>query len=218
LRPGDGRTVVAPIEPRYEYRVWGTRLDEVAARIRALSVAREERSTTETYLVSHSMSHVNPKIRAGLLDIKVLLGVFDGFERWEPRLKTGFPVDADVIRDDVFPLLGLTEPPLNRDWYDVDQLLAEVVVPHPSLQALTVHKQRATFLLAGCLAEIADVRIDDHMLQTAAVESADPAALRKAVEIAGVDNHPNVSYPKAIKQVLGRHPAPPASGAAWPAR
>ena len=36
--------------------------------------------------------------------------------------------------------------------------------------------------------------------------------------LAGLDAYPNTSYPQAIKQLIGRSSAPPASGTAWPAR
>lgn len=207
---------MAPVEPRYEYRVWGSRLEDVAARFRSVSLPKPVQITTEVYLVAPTVSHVNPKIRHEVLDIKVLLGVVDGLERWEPGLKAGFPLDDGTLATEVFPLLGMTAPPLHRPSYALDQFLDEIVRPHADLQAVEIHKRRESFVVHDCMAELADVAINGFEQQTAALESADPAALSRAVRLTKIDARPNTNYPTAIKHLIG-WTAEDAS-AAWPGR
>jgi hypothetical protein len=72
-------------EARFEFRVWGDRLDAVADRLRARSEAGEVRESAETYLVSTAVLDANPKARADLLDIKWLVDVRDRFEQCTAR-------------------------------------------------------------------------------------------------------------------------------------
>ncbi len=194
------------IEPRFEFRVWGRRLDDVTARIRALSAPGDIRDSTETYIVVSGVDDVNPKVRAGLLDIKVLVAEQRGFEQWAPLFKTEFPVEAGALRDEVFPRLRLAVPALEREAYTLAEILEEVVAPHPDLTAVEVEKSREAHRVAGCMAEIARVVIAGRELQTAAIESADLEAMSEAVRLLGLDGHPNVSYPRAIKQTLAGAP------------
>ncbi len=194
---------MSTLPSRYEYRVWADALEDVAARIRSLSDPHGTRHSAETYLVSVAADDVNPKVRNGLLDIKVLMARRDGCEQWEPRLKAEFPVDSALLRLELFPLLGLDTPPLDRDRYTLTQLVEEVVQPHPDLAAAEVHKHRHAFTVNGCIAELAEVTIVDTQMQTAAVESADLHALAEARRLAGLDAYENVNYPRVIKKTLG---------------
>jgi len=193
-----------PSEARFEFRVWGTGFDDVATRLREAAEYRKTRTTSETYLVaSPAAVHANPKIRDDKLDVKSLVEVNQGFERWGVRLKTRFPVEAEVLSDDVLPLLGATPPALGRDRYSLDHLLDEVIGPHPDLTAVAVTKRREVYRLNGCPAEISDVTIAGRTLQTIAIESLDLEALEAARSLLGLDDHENVSYPRAIGEVLG---------------
>jgi hypothetical protein len=194
---------MGPSEQRYEWRVWGESLGDIAARMASLSECHGTRHCLETYFVSTATDDANPKVRADLLDVKVLREVRDGFERWEPVLKAAFPVTAAFLRDDLFPALGVASPPLERAVYTLAQLRDEVVAPHGAVAAIGVHKRRSAYTINGCIAEVADVTIDDRRLQTAVVESADLGALREARILAGLDALANVNYPRAIKQMLG---------------
>ena len=188
--------------PRYEYRVWGKHLTEVVRRLVDLGERGEVRQSEETYLSLPSMT-VNPKIRAGLLDIKVLIDTVDGFERWEPRLKLTLPVAADVLEGRLFPILGLSVPALDREQYTSEQFLDEVVRPHPTLNAVEVIKLRVSYLLSGCLAEVSDVIAAGRGMKTVAVESEDLAALRVAHDQIGLRGYENRSYPSIIRETLG---------------
>ncbi len=192
--------------PRFEYRVWGEHLTDVAGRLVDLGRRGEVRQSAETYVSSASKA-VNPKIRASLLDVKVLVDVVDGFEQWEPQLKIAFPVSAHLLALKLFPILGLVPPVLDRDLYTSDEFIHEVVTPHLALSAVEVLKLRVSYQLEGCLAEISDVVVAGRGMQTVAVESEDLAALRVAHERLGLGTHENRSYPAFISETLGLNAA-----------
>jgi hypothetical protein len=193
----------SPTAARFEFRVWAERLDAVCDRIRSLSECREVRETAETYFVPTSAVDVNTKARADLLDIKVLVGVRDGFEQWDVHRKLGFPVDAALLEAELFRLFELTPPTLERDAYSLTQLVDEVVGSEPDLAAVEVSKRRQMHEINSCGAEIADVTIAGHDVQTVAVESADLDAVREARRMLELDEYDNVSYPRAIRNTLG---------------
>lgn len=190
-------------EARFEFRVWADRLDEVAGRLRSLSSPLEIRESTETYVVSTAAADANPKARADVLDIKVLVGVHSDYEQWGVQVKAEFPVDAALLTTELFPLLGVAPPRLERHEYWLPQLVAEVVAPHPDLAAVEVAKHREMRTMNTCIAEITDATIAGHLVQTVAVESADLDDLRRARRALGLDGNDNVSYPRAIRGVLG---------------
>lgn len=195
---------MSTIRPRYEFRVWGEKLDDVAIRVRALSDLHQVRDSRETYLIVAGVDDVNPKVRAALLDIKILVGIERGFEQWDPWLKAEFPVAGSLLAGDLFPRLGIAPLDLDRDTYTLAQFMDEVVMPHPDIDAVEVSKHRETYSVSGCLAEVAEVVIGGESVRTVAIESTDLEALSKAIRRAGLGGYDNVSYPRAIKDILGR--------------
>lgn len=206
---GGGAGYDALIEPRYEFRVWDRRLDEVAAQIRSHSECHEERWSTELYVVCRDCVGVNLKARKGFLDLKVLDIVADGCEQWAPVLKTDFPVPATTARD-ALRRLGVSPSVVSREAYSIDEFIGELVEPHPLLGVVTVTKRRYAFTVGGCMTELASVVISGTALETVAVEAVDLDAVRTARGLLGLDRYENVSYPTHIKRMMGwdsRHPA-----------
>jgi hypothetical protein len=193
---------VTAIELRYEWRVWGERLDDVAARMEGASPRLDTRDSDETYFVPTNRGDVNPKVRDGQLDVKVLRNVRDGFEQWEPRIKAPLPVPVTLVAYGLFALLDIDPPDFSREAYSLDQLLAEVVGPHPALIAIEVSKRRHAYVVQGCTAEFAEVDVAGRAMQTAAVESTDLVTLRRAWRDVGLDEYDNINYPTAIARAL----------------
>lgn len=192
-----------PDRLRYEWRVWGERVGNEASHIISRGALLDTMSTQEIYLVAMSTTEVNPKIRDGRLDVKVLRDVADGCERWEPQQKQPFPLGPDTVRTKLFGPLGLDPPQLERGEYSPIQLIDEVVDPYPGLVAVEVSKQRRLFAVADCIGEVSDVVVAGRSLQTVAVESADLGALRRARRLLGLDKYLSASYPRAISWVIG---------------
>jgi exopolyphosphatase / guanosine-5'-triphosphate,3'-diphosphate pyrophosphatase len=183
------------IVPRWEWRVFGDGLEAVEAAFASLTPGPVQESD-ELYLLSAAGANV--KIRAELMDIKLLREVDDnGLERWEPVLKQGFPLPAAAVSR-VFDALGVAPPPLARDAYTFAQFLDELVEPSGAVRPVTVRKRRARYTVGGCPAEIAEVEVDGQGTRTIAIEGEDASAVIAAVRQVGLDTHVNTSYPRGL--------------------
>ena len=196
------------IKPRFEFRAWARNFGLVETRMRAIARCEQIRESTEVYVVSAANAHNNTKIRDRLMDIKVLVQEKDGLEQWNPRMKGEFPMAADTLKDEVFPAFGVEMPPRKRESYTLEQFLGELVRPHPQLVPVRVFKRRFAFTVNDCITEIAEIEINGAGLQTVAVESVDAPAIRKAMEMLGLEAYENVNYLRAIKRVIGMEPLP----------
>jgi hypothetical protein len=115
---------MADIEPRFEFRVWGESLAVLRNGLerRATPVKTVSR---ETYLIPRGTDRCNAKIRASLIDIKILLSEDRGLEQWQPVLKAAFPLDRTVVASQVFPRLEIRAPQLSKARYEIGGGIAE---------------------------------------------------------------------------------------------
>jgi exopolyphosphatase / guanosine-5'-triphosphate,3'-diphosphate pyrophosphatase len=192
---------MAAIIPRWEWRVFGVGLGPAEEALATLPPGPVEESD-ELYLLSAAGANV--KVRDGLMDIKLLREVDgDGLERWEPVMKTGFPLTAAEMSR-VFQALEVVPPSLTQDAYSLDQLLAELVGPSGAVRVVRVHKRRVRYRLGDCMAEITEVEADGRTQRTVAIESEDPSAVIAAVRGVGLDTHVNTSYPRGLAALIDR--------------
>lgn len=189
------------IKPRYEFRVWSDTLGSVHNRLGLMAQPRTAESE-ETYLISKATDKCNAKIRAALMDIKVLVAEDRGLQQWKPILKAGFPLDSSVIATQVFPSLELPPPALPKSVYELDEFLDHVAGADVRLAIVAVRKTRYQFRIGACAAEYAQIMINGVPRDTVAVESVDPDAVLQLVRELGIDD-PNTSYIREIKRVLG---------------
>ena len=136
------------IKPRYEFRIWAESLAPLRAKLEALGEAREAKSA-ETYLISKVTERCNAKIRAELMDIKVLVGEYRGLEQWKPILKAGFPISQLDIASQVFPGLQVMAPTLVKTDYTFSEFLNSLVRPEPKI-AVVKSLRRATSSRSEC--------------------------------------------------------------------
>jgi exopolyphosphatase/guanosine-5'-triphosphate,3'-diphosphate pyrophosphatase len=183
--------------------VFGRSFGATEDALAALTPGRVEEGD-EVYLLSAAGGNV--KIRDGLMDVKLLREVdAAGLERWEPVMKAGFPLSrGDVAR--VFDALGVDPPPLTRDAYTWEQLLAGLVEPSDAVRVVRVHKRRVRFTVGGCMAERTDVEADGRAARSVAVESQDPSAVIDAVRGLGLDDRVNTSYPRGLAALVDAGP------------
>jgi exopolyphosphatase / guanosine-5'-triphosphate,3'-diphosphate pyrophosphatase len=189
------------IVPRWEWRTFGERFGAAEDRLAELTPTRVDDSD-EVYIVS-SRGEGSIKVRGGVLDVKRLEQVSDeGLEQWRPVAKAEFPIAATDVAE---LLLGLdvAVPALNRDAYDLDELVDEVVRPSADLLSISVHKRRVHYALDGCMAELTDVQADSLATRTIAVEAEDPVLVRAAVDELGLWSRSNVSFPRGLKALVG---------------
>src|SRR5664279_560273 len=192
---------VDEIKPRYEFRVWSDTLASVHNRLGLMAQPRTAESE-ETYLISKATDKCNAKIRAALMDIKVLVAEDRGLQQWKPILKVGFPLDSSVIATQVFPSLELPPPALPKSVYELDEFLDHVAGADVRLAIVAVRKTRYQFRIGACAAEYAQIMINGVPRDTVAVESVDPDAVLQLVRELGIDD-PNTSYIREIKRLLG---------------
>ena len=191
------------IKPRFEFRTFARELGAVERRFRELAPVEGIRESSETYIMSRGNNENNTKVRDALMDIKVFVREEQGLEQWNPRMKGAFPMEASALRDDVFPAFGVDMPALERDVYTLEQYLAEVIAPHPGLQAVSVFKRRFAFTINDCIAELGDVWINGARIRTANLESVDVDAILEGMKMVGLEGYENINYLMAIKRVIG---------------
>jgi exopolyphosphatase/guanosine-5'-triphosphate,3'-diphosphate pyrophosphatase len=194
---------MSEITPRWEWRTFGPRLGEAEKRFAALTPSGAQESD-EVYLLSGAGGNV--KIRAALMDIKVLRQVnADGLEQWTPVMKAGFPIGAtDAAR--VFEALQLPVPSLSPKGYTLDEFLEQFAAPGGAMRAVEVHKRRIRYTVGGCTAELSDVIANGRPSRTIAVESVDAAGVIRAVRDLGLAGYRNTSYPFGLAALIDGAP------------
>ena len=194
---------MSEITPRWEWRSFGPRFGEAEQRLAALTPGGVQESD-EVYLLSGAGGNV--KIRAALMDIKVLREVnADGLEQWTPVMKAGFPLPAAEAAK-VVAALGLPVPAAIRASYTLDEFIAQFAAPGGAVREVKVHKRRTRYTVGGCMAELSDVVANGKPTRTIAVESEDAAAVIRAVRELGLGGYTNTSYLRGLTALIDDEP------------
>ena len=196
------------IIPRFEFRAFAQNFGIVEEKIRKLAEVERFRESSEVYILSAANNENNTKIRYNTMDIKVFVKEEKGLEQWNPRVKAEFPMNVDIIRDEVFPAFGVTVPEFSRSEYTLERYLDDIIKPHPELAVARVFKRRFGYTINECITEIAELLINGAAIKTVAVESVDIEAVLKVKKILGLQEYKNVNYLLAIKRILGMEPLP----------
>ena len=187
------------IVPRWEWRVAGEPAEAAARRLAELTPDRE-RESDELYVLSRDAED-SVKVRDGHLDVKHLERVSDeGLQQWRPVLKAAFPLSAADVGTVLGALrvAGATPEPVGT----LDELVDRLVRPRDDVRAVEVHKRRRHVTVGGCMAEVSDLRAGGVDVRTVAVESEDPELLLAVVRELGLDDAPNTSVPRALKELV----------------
>jgi hypothetical protein len=193
---------------RFEFRAFAHDFGIVEEAMRRHSPVVRYRESLEAYIMAAGNDENNTKVRAGLMDIKVLVNRDRGMEQWNPRTKGEFPLPCHLIREEVFPAFDVAMPDLKRDVYSFEQYIDEIIGTHPDLAAVSVYKQRSSFDIEGCSAELANVYINGAFLRTVCLESTDSDLVLETRRRLHLDQYENVNYLLAIKRVVGMAPLP----------
>jgi hypothetical protein len=189
------------IIPRWEWRTFTNDLGKAEENIRKFPEGKT-RESSEVYILSE-VSMDNTKVRDNLMDIKTLQQVNeDRLELWLPIMKGTFPLPVAEI-EKVFKCFKVALPKFNRAEYTFEQYLDEVIRPSKLLKAVKVVKKRTGFTINNCIVEIAEVKVEDKWIKTAAVEMEDPALVIKTVRELGLDAFPNINYLRGLKNLVG---------------
>jgi hypothetical protein len=195
---------MAEIKPRYEFRVWADSLEHTRKRLERMAAPREAQTSHESYVVSATTDKCNAKIRAGLMDIKLLIAEERGLQQWKPVLKAEFPLSRSIISAQIFPNLAVQTPPLAREQYSLDQFFDELIRKEAKLAIVEVSKTRFQFDLDNGQAEFTTAAINRVARQTVAVESVDPAAVLRTISELALQGAPNISYIREIKRIIDK--------------
>jgi exopolyphosphatase/guanosine-5'-triphosphate,3'-diphosphate pyrophosphatase len=189
------------IVPRWEWRTFTNDLKKAEENIRKHAEGKS-RESAEVYILSE-VSMDNTKVRDNLMDIKTLQQVNeDRLELWLPIMKGTFPLPVAEI-EKVFKCFRVSLPKFQRQEYTFEQYLDEVIRPSKLLKAVNVFKKRTGFTINNCIVEIAEVKVDDKWIKTAAVEMEDPAMVIKTVRELELDTFPNINYLRGLKNLVG---------------
>ena len=194
---------MSEIMPRWEWRSFGRRFPSAEERLARLTPSGVQESD-EVYLLSASGDNV--KVRDALMDVKVLQETnADGLEQWTPVMKAGFPLSASDTAK-VLGALHRSVPGSLGDSYTLDAFLAAFASRDSGIRVVRVHKRRVRYTIDGCMAELSDILAEGKPTRTIAVESEDAAAVVRAVAGLGLGGYVNVSYPRALLDLLDDEP------------
>jgi len=196
------------IKPRFEFRTFAQNFGMVVEKMRRLSPVEKIRESTEVYIMSAGNNENNTKVRDKLMDIKVFVTEKEGLEQWNPLMKGEFPMSTEMIKNDVWPALGVEMPEFKRDEYTIDQYLEEIIRPHKDLAAVNIFKRRFAFTVNNCIAEHAQVYVNGALIETVNLESTEIPDILEGMKMLGVEEYENINYLLAIKRVIGMEPMP----------
>jgi hypothetical protein len=193
-------------KPRFEFRSFGQSFAEAAKRMARLSVPVPEkvweRHSDEIYIVSRTNDINNTKIRDGKMDIKTFVQTIEGLEQWNPLMKGEFPMNVDVLKNEVFPAFQVAIPTFTKEVYTYEEFM-EIVKNHPDLQAVRVHKQRFGYMVNNTICETGNVYINGAKIETINSESTEVEDILKTIKDLKLENVENINYLQAIKRVIG---------------
>ncbi|MBV2247732.1 MAG: hypothetical protein KUL83_11240 [Lentimicrobium sp.] len=193
-------------KPRFEFRSFGQNFDDAHKRMSRFSVPVPEkvweRYSEEIYILSRTNDINNTKIRNGKMDIKTYVQTVDGLEQWNPLMKGGFPIQASVLKKEVFPAFQVNIPPFQKEEYSFDEFM-EMIRNHPDLQAVYVKKQRFGYMVNDTICEYGIVLINGARVVTINSESTEVEDIKKTIKDIGAEGMENINYLQAIKRVIG---------------
>ncbi|MDY0101753.1 MAG: hypothetical protein RBS07_02380 [Lentimicrobium sp.] len=193
-------------KPRFEFRSFGQNFDKTHKRMARFSVPVPEkvweRQSEEIYILSRTNDINNTKIRNGKMDIKTFVQTVDGLEQWNPLMKGEFPIQAKVLKDEVFPAFKVDMPAFQKEEYSYDEFMA-MIHNHPDLQAVNVKKQRFGYMVNDTICEYGIVLINGARVVTINSESTEVEDIIKTMKDIGAEGVENINYLQAIKRVIG---------------
>ena len=189
------------VDARYEFRHFSDNLARFRDDFKKHSSDEIKRESEEKYIVSPEIDKYNFKFRFDKLDVKELLEVKGKLEQWYPVVKTGFPVDAQLLVEKICPLMHIHPKVIDKSLYTLDEFMDEVVSGQEHLFFADVAKRRFGYSINDCMAEYAEVTINGKDTQTVSIESTEPEKILETMKMFGMDGMENISYVKIVKDL-----------------
>ena len=189
------------VDARYEFRHFSDNLARFRDDFKKHSSDEIKRKSEEKYIVSPEINKYNFKFRFDKLDVKELLEVKGKLEQWYPVVKTGFPVDAQLLVEKICPLMHIHPKVIDKSLYTLDEFMDEVVSGQEHLFFADVTKRRFGYSINDCMAEYAEVTINGKDTQTVSIESTEPEKILETMKMFGMEGMENISYVKIVKDL-----------------
>ena len=189
------------VDARYEFRHFSDNLARFRDDFKKHSSDEIKRESEEKYIVSPEIDKYNFKFRFDKLDVKELLEVKGKLEQWYPVVKTGFPVDAQLLVEKICPLMHIHPKVIDKSLYTLDEFMDEVVSGQEHLFFADVAKRRFGYSINDCMAEYAEVTINGKDTQTVSIESTEPEKIMETMKMFGMEGMENISYVKIVKEL-----------------
>jgi len=206
---------------RFELRVFGRDLGSPRDALRALAEPGEPQLSRELYLLRRGDLGHNLKARDDRLELKTLMETRGGLQRWHPQAKVGLPgagshhaAGREPLPAVLVEMLGPVvrpEPGVAPQLPMGLEVLAEGIRGDSARAAVHVVKRRTKLAVGDVLGEFVELALNGAALQSMALESEDPDALRATAATVGLNGAENVSYVLALHRLLGWEPLPPDS-------
>lgn len=190
------------IIPRYEYRCFGLDLLPLASVLRKEAHQQGSVSTAEVYLLTRKAHRLSAKMREDHFEIKELMNVEDGLEKWTVRMKEAFPLSRTQVEDEILPQLGI-QASIRQEEYDQEELTERLTGLDPGLLVIHVAKRRERYVWGSVKAEFSHLLVNGALTYTCCLESEDKEALLEALRKMGLDTKENQSYPAFLKGLTG---------------
>ncbi|RLD45875.1 MAG: hypothetical protein DRI86_04735 [Bacteroidetes bacterium] len=191
------------IIPRYEFRIFGTDIQYIIENLKRVGKFQKERKISEIYLMTAGNTDNNIKIRNKNIDIKRLVENSENLEQWKPFNIGKFPLKTEIIKNDIFPSLGVEAPAFDKAMYTLEQFMKELIIDDPDIIVALTEKERFGYSFNNCICEYAKVKINGALIYSLSVESENYKDVEDSVGKLGMTNLDNINYPKQIKRVLG---------------
>jgi exopolyphosphatase/guanosine-5'-triphosphate,3'-diphosphate pyrophosphatase len=177
-----------------EFRFFGASLLYERALLLARARAHETYRTSESYILSRGVNDVNVKIRAGRIEVKLLIARAGPLEGWERAFEADLPITADTFATHVAARLGV-DVRLENDLELNEPAILLIAEECRDLSAVRVDKLRTVFDLGSCRSEFAALTVGFHRVDTIAIESPDPNAVLRMLRRLDFVDRTNESYP-----------------------
>jgi hypothetical protein len=183
--------------PRWEWRAFAPSFE-----ILDPMMPHEFETAHEIYILS-GVSSTSVKIRDGGIDVNTLESVRDGLELWRHSHRAMFPLCHREVRA-VLSCLGVPRPQtLFLPCYSAADFLTDVACCTDDVHVIGVHKIRRHAVVDGCIVQRASISVAGRVAQTAAIESADAAVLRRQLHRLQFERFENVNYVDFLKRSIG---------------
>ena len=185
------------VVPRWEWRTFGNSFGPRLELIRNRDLGNYKESR-EIYILSRA-SNTNIKVRNQTLEVKVLQAVNDAkLEQWYPADKVCFPLTREQVGK-LEEYLRTRIIILDGAQVQLDRFLRFADSRAVSLKTVQVDKKRYIYVIEQCIVEYVKAVAGGRPFSTICVEHPDAQRVAAVVKLLKLDDCPNVSYVKALK-------------------